>query len=53
MGATLAEEGAELRKLAMIEDGVIPAETEAETEAQPEPKQAENPDEQPAAQSDT
>ena len=50
---TLAEEGAELRKLAMIEDGVIPAEAKAETEAQPEPKQAEHSDEQPAAQSDT
>lgn len=51
MGATLADEGVELRKLAMIEDGLVPAETEAATEAPPEPKQAESTDQQPAAES--
>lgn len=53
MGATLAEEGAELRKLAMIEDGLIPAETKTETGGTPEPKQAETIDQQPAAESTT
>ena len=51
MGATLAEEGAELRKLAMIEDGLIPAETRTETGGTPEPEQAETIDQQPAAES--